>query len=347
MTTDEVYDQMDKEFSRMLKSKWAIRMHLYKIFQKAMPYTIPFIESRIKTTKSVAYKVEQLKSPPKSIIDIHDIIGIRFICLTPKIVEEVVQIIKSELTINKEYNTKTRLDETQFGYSSIHLIGKISKEDNEIINEEKEYDFEGLKYEIQIRTISEHIFAALSHKNSYKTGKFIKSEIKRPLFRIAALSEVIDNEIENFEEARNKHIEAENLDPNDQISIENLMLFLPKIIDSKRDTGLNEPYDDLVRDLFAFNIKSLKDLGELVKKNYKEFRRLELKKIEVLKSKLKEKHNDNLQNLVVQNFIYGFTGTIRGIMNQEFKTEWQKYNEEYVQKPMWEKLRQMAEQLSE
>jgi len=40
-------------------------------------------------------------------------------------------------------------------------------------------------------------------------------------------------------------------------------------------------------------------------------------------------------------------GTIRGIMNQEFKTEWQKYNEEHIQKPMWDKLRQMAENLSE
>jgi len=347
MTTDEVYDQMSEEFGRMLKAKWALRMHLFEIFQQVLPEAIPFIESRVKSSNSVAYKVEQLKNPPKSIIDIHDIIGIRFICLTPKLVTKIVEIIKSEYSITKFYNTKTRLDEAQFGYSSIHLIGEISKEDNVKINEKKEHDFTGLKYEIQVRTISEHVFAALSHKNSYKTGKYIKPEIKRPLFRIAALSEVIDNEIENFEKARKKHIEAENLDPKDKINVENLMMFLPTIIDKKRDTGLNEPYEDLIRDLYVFNIKSLDDLSKLVKKNYKEFRRLETKRLGVLKAKLKVKHNDNLNKIVDKNFIYGFTGTIRGIMNQEFKTEWQKYNEEQIQKPMWAKLRQMAEELSE
>jgi len=347
MTTDEVYDQMSEEFGRMLKAKWALRMYLFELFQQVLPDAIPFIESRVKTTNSVAYKVEQLKNPPKSIIDIHDIIGIRYICLTPKLVSEVVEIIKSEYNITKFYNTKTRLDETQFGYSSIHLIGEISKDDNQKINKKHEHDFTGLKYEIQVRTISEHIFAALSHKNSYKTGKYIKSEIKRPLFRIAALSEVIDNEIDNFEQARREHIESENLDPTDQINTENLELYLPKIIDAKRNTGSNEPYDDLVRDLYAFNIKSLDDLSKLVEKNFKEFRRLELKRLDVLKVKLKEKHNDNLKKLVDKNFLYGFTGTIRGIMNQEFKTEWQKYNEEHIQKPMWDKLRQMAENLSE
>jgi len=320
---------------------------LFELFQQVLPDAIPFIESRVKTTNSVAYKVEQLKNPPKSIIDIHDIIGIRYICLTPKLVSEVVEIIKSEYNITKFYNTKTRLDETQFGYSSIHLIGEISKDDNQKINKKHEHDFTGLKYEIQVRTISEHIFAALSHKNSYKTDKYIKSEIKRPLFRIAALSEVIDNEIDNFEQARREHIESENLDPTDQINTENLELYLPKIIDAKRNTGSNEPYDDLVRDLYAFNIKSLDDLSKLVEKNFKEFRRLELKRLDVLKVKLKEKHNDNLKKLVDKNFLYGFTGTIRGIMNQEFKTEWQKYNEEHIQKPMWDKLRQMAENLSE
>lgn len=347
MTRDEVFDQMGIEFKRMLEAKWAIRTHMFRVFQQVLPDAIPFIESRVKTMDSVAYKVEQLKNPPTSIIDIHDIIGIRFICLTPSIVKTVVEIIQADFHINKTYNTKTRLDETQFGYSSIHLIGEISEKDNKAINEEGKFDYTGLKYEIQVRTISEHIFAALSHKNSYKTGKYITSEIKRPLFRIAALSEVIDNEIENFEIARNTHIESENLDPKDQINIDNLKMFLPKIIDKKRDIDVFEQYEDLVRDLNAFNIKSLDDLKNLVKKNFRQFGALEKKKLAELNERLKEKPNEFLQKLVDRKFIYSFVGTVRGIMNQEFKTEWQKYNEEHIQKPMWDKIKQMAENLSD
>lgn len=338
---------MEKEFDKFLKASSDLYMNLYNLFQKELDESKPFLESRVKSTKSVAYKVDQLKNPPKHVSELHDIIGLRCICLTPDIVDKTVELIESQFNITNVYNTKTRLDDGQFGYSSTHLIGKISSNDNEKINKDKKYNYENLQFEIQVRTLSEHIFAALSHKNSYKTGKYINSEIKRPLFRIAALSEVIDNEINNFEKARKAYIEEYAVNEEEKINIDNLKLILPTLLDTKRNIDDFEPYDDLARDLQAFNVKSIEDLKDLVEKNFKNFRQFELKKIGELKERLTKQPNEILQKLVDRNFLYGYVGTIRGIMNQEFKTEWDQYNQNVVQKEMWAKIIELAESFKE
>lgn len=342
MTSEEVYKNYQVLFKRLLACTSRINMFLYKKIQEIYPNSMPYISSRTKTEKSVAFKIEQMTESPDSILFLHDLIGIRIVCLTETIVSEFATLIPTWLNIIYTKNTKIRLGEDQFGYTSIHLIGEITADDNSKIRQPVDDDFTGLKYEVQVRTFGQHIFADLSHKYSYKSGKFIPSNVKRPLFRIAALSETIDQEINRFEEERQKYIDRYTPDPEELITLDNLKLFLNEKLGELRNHEDKEDYDGLLRDLNHFGIKAIGALDGLVDKHFTDFLKLEQRRLKEI-IEMAGEDNEFIQKFVQRKYIYSFVGVIRGILNQEFKTEWVEYKQEVIDKPMWELIRKMVE----
>lgn len=340
MTNEEVYKEYQDSFKHLLSCTSRVNMFLFKELQKIYPNEMPYISSRTKTVESVAFKVEQMINPPDSILKIHDVIGVRIVCLTETIVDEVSKLIPTWLNIIDIKNTKIRLGEDRFGYTSIHLIGELTIDDNNHIRQPDDVDFTGLKYEVQVRTFSQHIFADLSHKYSYKSGKFIPSNIKRPLFRIAALSETIDQEINRFEEERIKYIDNYTPDPEEQITLDNLKLYFNGKLEDFRNIDDKEDYDGLIRDLNHFGIKAIGDLDRLIDKHYADFLTFEKRRLEDM-IEMAGKDNEFIQKFVQGNYIYSFVGVIRGILNQEFKTTWVNYKQDAIDKPMWELIRKM------
>jgi len=230
------------------------------------------------------------------------------------------------------------LSENEFGYSSIHILGKINLATAREIDSTNPTLYHNKMFEIQVRTMSEHIFSMLSHKFSYKSAKYIPSEIKRPLYRIAALTEIMDNEIRNFEEARTKYIKGFIPTKSEEINIENLRQFFKSKFKENRDIGTDEDYEGLIRDLNHFNIKTIKDLNNLHKKNYTEFLKLEKKHLEFLETKT-GKENEFVIKFKRLGHIYSFVGAIRGILNQEFKSEWADYRIKAIDEPFFKILK--------
>ena len=344
MTNEEVYKEYNNVFKNLLDCTSRIHMYLYQEFQRKFPNSLPYMSSRTKSVKSVAFKVEQMDVPPSTLLSIPDLIGIRLVCLTESDVLEVSELIPTILNIVKTKNTKIRLGEDQFGYTSIHLIGELTTEDSQNISNSDQESFTGLKFEIQDRTFAQHIFADLSHKYSYKSGKHIPSDIKRPLFRIAALSETIDEEINRFQVERQSYIDEYTPSVSEQISIDNLKLFLSTKLEGFRNEEDAEDYEGLVRDLEYFGIKRTGDLNTLIDKHYSEFLGLEKRRLDQM-IQIAGSHNKWIQKFIEGGYIYSFVGTIRGILNQEFKTAWVDYKEHAIDEPMWKMIKDMAEKI--
>lgn len=339
MDKDQIYLEYNANFQKLLDCMARLNLFLYKQLHKEFSDSMPILTSRTKSVQSLAFKIEQMESSPTSILEIHDIIGIRIICLTESVVKEIVQLIPSMLNIEEVKDTRIRLGENQFGYTSIHLIGKMISEDSEKIRTDTEEDFVGLKYEIQVRTYAQHIFADLAHKYSYKSGKYIPSNIKRPLFRVAALSETIDEEINRFEQERKSYLESRPANSDELINIENLRTFLSSKLEQFRSIGEQEDYEGVIRDLKEFEIKRIPDLENLIDKHYEDFRALELKRLEEF-IQIVGKDNEMVRKFIDNNYIYSYVGTIRNILNQEFKTKWVEYKENAIDKPMWDLIKQ-------
>lgn len=342
MTNEEVYKEYNDIFKHLLECTSRIYNFIYHEMQKTYPDAMPYMSSRTKQVKSAAYKVEQMENPPETLTEIHDLIGFRIVCLTETIVFEIAELIPKLLNIVDTKDTKIRLGEDQFGYTSFHLIGEITAEDSGKIRNTPEEDFQGLKYEIQVRTFAQHIFADLSHKYSYKSGKYIPSNIKRPLYRIAALSETIDEEIKRFQDERQKYIEQYSPEQEEQVSVENLKLFLSDKLEEYRNIGDKEDFDGLVRDLDTFGIKTIGDLEHLIDKHYEEFLKLEKRRLAQM-VEIAGDQNELIQKFIDGDYIYSYVGTIRGILNQEFKTAWVEHKRNAIDAPMWEMIREMME----
>lgn len=130
-----------------------------------------------------------------------DISGIRIILYYTDQIEIIDKIIRKNFYVD-EANTidkKTVLDTDQFGYLSYHYVIKI----NDFRSQLPEWDnFKNFTAEIQVRTVMQHAWAAISHQLEYKKGYEIPSPLRRKLFRLAGLVELADEE---FQVVRDQH----------------------------------------------------------------------------------------------------------------------------------------------
>lgn len=158
------------------------------------------IDSRTKTIDSFTGKLQREgKNYNNPIEEITDLVGIRIICYYLEDVDKVGNIIKEEFDLDLEnsIDKSQTLDPDKFGYLSVHYIISLGNNRKQL-REWKEFD--GLKAEIQIKTVLQHAWAAIDHKLRYKSAIEVPKDLRRKLFRLSALLELAD---EGFLELKN------------------------------------------------------------------------------------------------------------------------------------------------
>ncbi|ASS49407.1 MAG: hypothetical protein A3D31_03205 [Candidatus Fluviicola riflensis] len=151
------------------------------------------IEKRLKAITSLQNKLDQKVSNNSSTIsiltsselnntrEITDLSGIRVIVFFLEDVRSVVNLICMNYAID-ERNSNFFLSSSEhdrFGYQSVHVI----------------VEWESIKIEVQIRTVLQHAWAAISHKMDYKSEVKAPYQLKRKLSRLSGLVEIADNEL--------------------------------------------------------------------------------------------------------------------------------------------------------
>lgn len=156
------------------------------------------ISERLKSLASIKDKHESTRYRIKeSILELNDLVGLRIVVVFPEDRERVISIIKAEFD---DYTTikSIRRDYDKFGYNSIHLIVGVKKE---WLATPDWRDHGDKRIEIQVRTLSEHIWAETSHTLFYKNEESIPDTIKRDLSRLSALLEVVDEKLQNLKKS--------------------------------------------------------------------------------------------------------------------------------------------------
>lgn len=153
-----------------------------------------FVETRAKTVESLAEKIRRPgKSYKNPILDIPDLIGARVVVYYSDDVTRCRALFRKEFKILEEElaHQPEKLSVDQFGYLSIHCIASLSKTRGRLL-EWKAYS--NLKFEIQVRTVLQHSWAAVSHALQYKREGDVAPELRRKLHRLAGLFELADEE---------------------------------------------------------------------------------------------------------------------------------------------------------
>ncbi|HEY3988835.1 MAG TPA: RelA/SpoT domain-containing protein [Acidobacteriaceae bacterium] len=263
---------------------------------------------RVKDREKLKRKYENPDKSYFALSDITDLAGLRIITYLAKDVDLVAEIVRREFELD-EKNTvdKRKGDPEKLGYQSLHYICGYSRKRIELLEYEK---FNGIKFEIQIRSLLQHAWAELQH-GAYDLQSNLPDEIKNRFSCLSGLLQLADREFASILDEQAKYAKSTavivetkvgNLD---SVNLDALSLagFVSnssqaKELDAWLAANLGVPLDSRITpsgaNLFSIaanfvGLKTLGDLDEALNKFSSELLLFEQKMIDVWSVKLRPK----------------------------------------------------------
>ena len=197
MDIERLFSEFDKKRDSFKNLADEAKKLLYKEFSRKR-IKIHLIFSRVKEFDSFCDKIRR-KKYTDPINEVKDIVGLRVVCLFLSDIPNILDGAKNIFEILEEENKIDSNPENEFGYMGMHLVAKL-KNQNSDPNLENSKD---ILFEIQIRTIAQDAWAAISHILDYKQKSQIAPELRRDFFALNGLFFVADT---HFDLMKNKKI---------------------------------------------------------------------------------------------------------------------------------------------
>lgn len=182
-------------FQDQKKTLDAIGVRLREQLQKILPSDPLHIQSLTVRVKEEASLREKLRRPDATygrLLDITDLIGIRVVTYFEDSILDIAKLIEAEFAIDFDHSVDKRQhsDASQFGYRSLHYICALDPG----LAHDLPQNLQGMKFEIQIRTVLQHAWAEIEHDLGYKSPLGLPPRMRRKFSQIASLLEIADEE---------------------------------------------------------------------------------------------------------------------------------------------------------
>lgn len=194
LTSDQIttwYRSVSGKYSALADSVTSTLASLMKA--RSVDYLA--ITSRVKALESVLEKVT--RKDYDSLDEMTDILGVRVILYLESDISKVSSLIDEafqtfpELSVDK--SEELAID--QMGYRSMHHICDLGKT-RLALPELGAY--QGVKFEVQVRTVLQHAWAEIEHDRSYKFPGDLPSQYRRRINLLAGTLELVDREFSSL-----------------------------------------------------------------------------------------------------------------------------------------------------
>ena len=188
------------------------------------------VQSRVKTRQKLSSKYLDPEKEYRSLVDIHDLAGLRVITYYEDDIDRVAELIRSEFAIDEKNSVdKRKTEPDRFGYRAVNLVGTHTAKRVADVEYKR---FSGMLCEIQITSVLSHAWSEIEHE-WYDLKASYPDDIKRRFSRLVALFEIADSEFLEIRKARSQYERAVTLRveanvPNIAIDAVSLRAFIEK-----------------------------------------------------------------------------------------------------------------------
>ncbi len=237
------------------------------------------IEHRVKSESSLEGKLYKNGDLYQKLDELTDLLGARVICYFGDDVDKIGALVEQAFDINRERSSDKRalIGADTFGYLSLHYICRLPADEGYSAELCDKY------FEIQIRTILQHAWAAINHDLGYKSEFGVPRAVVREFARLAGLLEIADDEfirarddINRYADQIREKIEGDNASDVliDMISMREYMkrnkkmrAFLQKLASIEGSEIAETDPESYIEQLRWFGFATIGDLQDMLERN--------------------------------------------------------------------------------
>ena len=151
------------------------------------------VEARVKEVASFVKKALR-KGYADPWDDIRDKVGVRLVAMYADAVPELERMVRESFAVHHYEDKRASLEPNKLDYLGSHFEASIRDADATA-------DVAGLVFEVQVHTQAESLWAGISHELLYKAPDAPPNDISRGLYRLLALVELFDLEVDRARRA--------------------------------------------------------------------------------------------------------------------------------------------------
>lgn len=151
------------------------------------------LESRIKQASSLSRKLELKGHKYSELSDVTDLVGVRVVTVYSEDLNRICSFVEKTFDVDwdNSVDKSKALAPDQVGYMSLHYVCRIP---TSLFHDASCPEINEFRFEIQLRTALQHIWATINHDTGYKSNIEIPREYTRKLSRLSGLLEIADEE---------------------------------------------------------------------------------------------------------------------------------------------------------